>query len=306
VVHGDTVHIVYSATLYHIVYSVAKLLNKIVEDCAFSILHPDIFQKIVQYASVRRNRENLGATVRDIGNALVQPSYLTKRENNDEKNNGQVTLYDVAGRPKTAYGIWTKLGKRSSVEEISQFDVDSVLDVSAVRVIVDTRHECYVAMRRLHDAFSAVPGRFKDYVKREKKSNGYRSLHDTLIIRQYPVEVQVRSYKMHYVAEYGTAAHWMYKRKLQRVNGEYTAMTQNVATKKWHIAYRLGLHDSERVGANVQDSPPIDNSLARLGWIREGTGSSKQSFDIRLQETSSCYLLPDDSSRRCYVPWKEL
>jgi len=89
-------------------------------------------------------------------------------------------------------------------------ELEQIFDLYAVRVLVEEVSECYEVLGRLHEMYTPVPGRFKDYIGM-KKNNGYQSLHTTLIGPGEPFEVQVRTYTMHAVAEFGIAAHWKYK-----------------------------------------------------------------------------------------------
>ena len=88
---------------------------------------------------------------------------------------------------------------------------DEIYDFYAIRIIVETELDCYAALGTIHEMFNSIPGRFKDYIS-TPKPNMYRSLHTTVIGRDgIPFEVQIRTYEMHQVAEYGIAAHWKYK-----------------------------------------------------------------------------------------------
>lgn len=114
----------------------------------------------------------------------------------------------VAGRVKSIYGIFRKV-------YVGGKSFDEVFDIFAVRVIVDTETDCYNVFGIIHDMFRPLPNRFKDYIS-TPKPNGYRSLHTTVIGKEaIPFEVQIRTWDMHYTAEYGIAAHWKYKAGLR-------------------------------------------------------------------------------------------
>jgi GTP pyrophosphokinase len=110
----------------------------------------------------------------------------------------------LEGRVKSVYSIYRKMySQNKSFEEIYDF--------YAVRVIVHTELECYTVLGIIHDMYNSMPGRFKDYIS-IPKPNMYRSLHTTVIGHDgIPFEVQIRTWEMHHIAEYGIAAHWKYK-----------------------------------------------------------------------------------------------
>ncbi len=107
-------------------------------------------------------------------------------------------------RIKSVYSLYNKMYTQNKT-------FDQIYDFYALRIIVETELECYTALGLIHEMFSSVPGRFKDYISTPKPNN-YRSLHTTVIGKGgIPFEVQIRTYEMHHIAEYGIAAHWKYK-----------------------------------------------------------------------------------------------
>ncbi|MDR1805642.1 MAG: bifunctional (p)ppGpp synthetase/guanosine-3',5'-bis(diphosphate) 3'-pyrophosphohydrolase [Clostridium sp.] len=115
---------------------------------------------------------------------------------------------EVSGRIKSVHGIYRKMFLQNK-------NFDEIFDVFAVRILVNTKEECYNALGLIHESFTAIPGRLKDYISMPKP-NGYQSLHTVVLVRKsgaegIPFEVQIRTKQMHQMAEYGVAAHWKYK-----------------------------------------------------------------------------------------------
>ena len=165
---------------------------------------------------IKHELENLGLSYLDpIGYAEIQ-QYIEEKygenvgfiENIRSQVNEKLRENDIhfilEGRIKSVYSIYRKMyNQNKSFEEIYDF--------YALRVIVDTELECYTALGLIHEMFKSIPGRFKDYIS-TPKPNMYRSLHTTVIGRDgIPFEVQIRTWEMHHIAEYGVAAHWKYK-----------------------------------------------------------------------------------------------
>ena len=118
-----------------------------------------------------------------------------------EENGMKFTL---EGRVKSVYSIYNKMYRNNK-------SFDEIYDFYAIRVIVETEVDCYTALGFVHEMYKSMPGRFKDYISTPKPNN-YRSLHTTVIGSDgIPFEVQIRTYEMHQVAEYGLAANWKYK-----------------------------------------------------------------------------------------------
>ena len=122
----------------------------------------------------------------------------------DQKLRENNIHFSLEGRIKSVYSIYKKMYNQNK-------SFDQIYDFYALRIIVDTELECYTALGLIHEMFNSIPGRFKDYIS-TPKPNMYRSLHTTVIGRDgIPFEVQIRTWDMHHVAEYGIAAHWKYK-----------------------------------------------------------------------------------------------
>jgi GTP pyrophosphokinase len=160
------------------------------EDLAFRELNPDARESIVKRLQfLQESGGDLEATVTD------ELSELFRNDGLDA---------EVQGRMKAPYSIWRKMQHKDvGFEQLS--------DIMAFRIIVNSVADCYHALGVLHSHYPVVPGRFKDYIS-TPKPNGYRSLHTGLIgpARQR-IEVQIRTREMHEIAEYGVAAHWLYK-----------------------------------------------------------------------------------------------
>ena len=160
------------------------------EDLAFRFSAPEEYKRIAGWLkSKRAEREQY---IEDVKREL-------SRELDQLGIRGEVT-----GRPKHIYSIWRKMQRKS-------LQFDQVMDVLAVRVMVDTISECYAALGIVHGLWHYIPGEFDDYIA-TPKGNNYRSLHTAVIgPGQLPLEVQIRTREMHEHAELGVAAHWQYK-----------------------------------------------------------------------------------------------
>ena len=159
------------------------------EDLCLRYLEPEIYYDLVE--SVRQRRQERQAFIDDamkrLGEKLAEAGLKA----------------EIRGRAKHFYSIYKKMKRDNK-------DLSEIYDLSAVRVLVDTEAECYGVLGAIHAMWKPIPGRFKDYIAMPK-TNGYQSLHTTVMTRGYPLEIQIRTFAMHQVSEYGFAAHWKYK-----------------------------------------------------------------------------------------------
>ena len=160
-----------------------------IEDECLRYLDPEGYREIVErVAKTRREREN------DVHEAIERlRSEFAEMAVNAE----------IQGRPKHFYSIYSKIKKGR--------DFETIYDLTAIRIIVDSVKDCYAALGAVHAMWTPLPGRFKDYIAMPKP-NMYQSLHTTVVGPQgEPLEIQIRTWEMHRTSEYGIAAHWRYK-----------------------------------------------------------------------------------------------
>jgi GTP diphosphokinase / guanosine-3',5'-bis(diphosphate) 3'-diphosphatase len=184
------------------------------EDLALRVMAPEDYQDLMRRVAKRRlERENeINALI-----ALLQEKL------------GDVEIESkIAGRPKHFYSIWKKMHDGGR-------EFDEIYDLTAVRVLTKTVRDCYGALGVIHSLWKPVPGRFKDFIAMPKV-NMYQSLHTTVIgPKGDPVEIQIRTWEMHRVAEEGIAAHWLYKEKKSdrdRFDEAFTWLRQLMESQK--------------------------------------------------------------------------
>ena len=140
----------------------------------------------------------------------------------------------IDGRVKHYFSIYKKMTLQNKT-------LDQIYDVFAVRIIVDSVMECYGALGIIHEKYTPVPGRFKDYIAMPKQ-NMYQSLHTTLIgPNGQPFEIQIRTYEMHKTAEYGIAAHWKYK---ENITGDGDNEEQKIAWLRQILEWQRDMSDN--------------------------------------------------------------
>src|SRR6266576_602117 len=241
-------------------------INKLkweLEDLAFATLHPRKYEEIKAMVSERRaDREE---HVREA--AMVLRAELEKVD----------IPADISGRAKHFYSIYDKMAKKGR-------EFNEIYDLTAMRVIVDRdgdegTRDCYGGLGLIHSLWKPMPGRFKDYIAMPKL-NAYRALHTTVIGPQgRPLEIQVRTREMHQTAEYGVAAHWLYKGRKKQRDDEWTSWvrqlmdagtTDEADPREFMKSFRTDLFDEEvhvftpkgQVKTLPAGSTPIDFAYA--------------------------------------------
>lgn len=167
------------------------------EDLSFRYLEPDKYYDLVDQMKQKRHvREEIVNEAIDVLKKALDDAHIH---------------CEINGRPKHFYSIYKKMKKDNR-------DLSQVYDLFAIRVIVDDVKDCYGVLGIVHSLWKPLPYRFKDYIAMPKPNN-YQSLHTTVIgTRGQPVEIQIRTWEMHRIAEYGVAAHWRYKEGNQTAN----------------------------------------------------------------------------------------
>lgn len=167
-------------------------LNKELEDLAFETVYP--FRYATLYKMIQKSRGNRKELMEKI-------KHLIEKKLQDEGLNTS-----VVAREKHVYGLYKKM-------KLKEFKFSQINDLFGVRVITNTVDDCYRSLGIIHNLYTPVPGRFKDYIA-IPKSNGYQSLHTSIIgPHGLPIEIQIRTKDMNILAESGIASHWFYKSK---------------------------------------------------------------------------------------------
>ena len=162
------------------------------EDIAFAELNTSIRKSLNKRILFLRNQDD--QVVKKIIREIKYKFKLNKK------------IIQIQGREKSIYSIWKKMQK-------SSISFENISDIYAFRIICDDISDCYAALGIIHNIWPMIPGRFKDYIS-TPKSNGYSSIHTNVIgPLGRPIEIQIRTQKMHELNEYGVAAHWYYKEK---------------------------------------------------------------------------------------------
>ena len=160
------------------------------EDLSLKYSNPEVFQQIKSIVAAKQNERS------EYLNSAVKKIYSATQKEGIE--------VQIKSRAKHFYSIYQKMRKRNK-------SIDELYDLFALRILCNTESECYTLLGIVHKLWKPMEGRFKDYVAMPK-ANGYQSLHTTVICEGKPLEIQIRTFAMHNVAEHGVASHWLYKK----------------------------------------------------------------------------------------------
>lgn len=212
-------------------------LKSELEDLSLRYLNPDAYYEIVE-------KLNLKKTERDeaVGKMLDEVSTLLTEHH---------IPHEIKGRSKSIYSIYNKMSKGKKFEDI--------YDILALRVFVNTEQECYLALGLIHSKYKPVPKRFKDYIAMPK-TNLYQSLHTTVFgLDGKLFEIQIRTYDMDRIAEYGIASHWSYKEN-KAVNSK-DKMEQKLEIFRSIIELNEESNTSEEFITNVKKDILFNDSI---------------------------------------------
>ena len=227
------------------------------EDRSFKVLNPKIYNEIE--SKVNEEFKGYERIITSINNELES---TLKKLNIEGK---------VMGRKKHIYSIYKKTVNKN-------YDLSQIYDFIAFRVLVNTIPECYTVLGEIQQKFIPLISRFKDYII-APKSNGYQSLHTTVLFHSIPIEIQIRTFEMHKSAEFGISAHWMYKEKREKMNSFDTKLSHirelveesaSMTNDELINAFKIDLYDGEifvqtpkgKIIHLVNGSTPIDFAYA--------------------------------------------
>ena len=191
------------------------------EDLALKYLYPTEFKKLSDAVAKQKKvyEKNLESLTDEISQLLEEAGIQ----------------HDVKGRSKHLYSIYRKM-------KVQNKQIDEIFDLLAVRILVGSVKDCYAALGLVHNRWKPIPGRFKDYIAMPKP-NMYQSIHTTVLgDNGEPFEVQIRTYEMHRIAEYGIAAHWKYKEG--KMSGDEDESDQKLAWLRQALELQTEADDS--------------------------------------------------------------
>ena len=194
------------------------------EDLAFKYLYPEEYREIVEGLNKKREER-----ITFLEKIMEEIRVDLKKQHVDA---------EVTGRAKHIYSIYRKMKRDNK-------NLDQIYDLFAMRILVKSVKDCYAALGIVHELYSPMPGRFKDYIA-VPKANMYQSLHTTLLgPKGTPFEVQIRTWEMHRVAEFGIAAHWAYKEAGKDRKANVTVTDDKLSWLRETLEWQKEMQDPE-------------------------------------------------------------
>ena len=194
------------------------------EDLAFRYLYPQEYFELVHGIDIKREER-----LKFIDKIMEEINVALKKENIEA---------EITGRAKHLYSIYRKMQRDNKT-------LDQIYDLFALRILVNSVKDCYAALGVVHDLYNPMPGRFKDYIA-VPKPNMYQSIHTTLLgPKGTPFEVQIRTWDMHRVAEFGIAAHWAYKEANKNTKSNVTVTEDKLAWIRESLEWQKDMQDPE-------------------------------------------------------------
>ncbi len=215
------------------------------EDLCLRYLHPDYYWEIARNVSQKRQEreQTVTNTIELLRESLVEMgnNFYVGEENPEEarKKGKQI---QIQGRAKNFYSIYNKIANK-------QKDFKDIYDYFGIRVLAPSETDCYTVLGIVHAIWKPIPGRFKDYIAMPKQ-NMYQSLHTTVMSESgMPMEIQIRTYEMDQVSEYGIAAHWKYKQG----GGKLTKTDLQLTWLRQLLDWQSDLKDAEEFMDNIKE-----------------------------------------------------
>ena len=240
------------------------------EDLSLRYLEPIKYREVVnRIAKNRLERENYVESIKEIIKEEIEKVKIKA---------------EIQGRPKNIYSIYKKMEKGGK-------DFFQIYDLIAIRVICNSVRDCYAVLGLLHSIWKPMPGRFKDYIAMPK-SNMYQSLHTTVITpKGEPLEIQIRTGEMHKTAEYGIAAHWKYKEKVDLKKDK--KLEERLSWLRQILEWQKDLKDPKEFMENL-----------KIGLFQDEVFTFTPKGDVKILPSGStpidfAYLIHTDVGHRC-------
>jgi GTP pyrophosphokinase len=240
------------------------------EDLSLRYLEPMKYGEVVnRIAKNRLERESYVESIKEIIKKEIQKVKIKA---------------EIQGRPKNIYSIYKKMEKGKK-------DFFQIYDLIAIRVICNSVRDCYAVLGLLHSIWKPMPGRFKDYIAMPK-SNMYQSLHTTVVTpKGEPLEIQIRTWEMHKTAEYGIAAHWKYKEKIDLKKDK--KLEERLSWLRQILEWQKDLKDPKEFMENL-----------KIGLFQDEVFTFTPKGDVKILPLGStpidfAYLIHTDVGHRC-------